>query len=584
MNEDNREYKSQLYPSKDANLLSKDEEIKEKRWMYEANNDELVPAEYDAEKMYCLISKLKNETEEIHEIEQRFKDHNSDDIKDFLRAIYLSSPKSDKEKEKFGWARDIKIDIVKGSIYKIKKYFLENNNLKDIRGGSILIDYLNNDVVKDQLLKLGYSEINIVYCGGGNIFVVVPSGSGEKICESLETTFRNISLTAMNAFESITISLHEFAFNFKHISGKLSEKLEERKKLKLYNINPDNDLGSINIRGKSINFSEYKAAEELKDSGVVCELCDIRDAKYLIEESEGSVAVCASCLRKHLAGKAKSMFNDEFKEYTFVKLEDNNIKSIDDISKNIAVIYGDGNNMGKVVMEIQNVFEMMYFSRKTDKITKRSVYEAINETMEKNAKFEVIALGGDDIFIIVPAEHAFNITTKIIDKFDKGFNNKITMSVGLVISKSNTPIASLFSIAQQKLKSAKALIKKDKNIEEGSIDIVELLGNMHINFGDKGVFPVTNSKFKKILKEIKEFTSNNSASSQLHKTNYAQKTMIEEEFNLFYYYQESKKKKKEESIDQLIKRIYGNSEERALPYQISWDDLILVSKWCKGGQ
>jgi len=578
MNDDNREYKSQLYPSKNTDLSNRDIDSKEKRWMYKVNNNEFVPSEYDAEKLYCLISKLKGMDKKNNELKKMFSSKDNDEVKDFLRDIYLSLPKGNKNSEKLGWASDLKVDVVKGSIYKIKKYFLENNNLKDIRGGSILIDYLNNDVVIEILSKNGFSEENIVYCGGGNIFIVVPSGEGKKICKSLEQAFGNIALTAMNAFESIAISLYELAFDFKHISGVLSEKLEERKKLRLYKVNPDNNLKSINIKGKSINFSEYKEAGELKDSGVVCKLCDIRDAKYLIEESEGLVAVCPSCLRKHLAGKAKSIFNNEFKEHTHAKLENNNIKSIDDISSDIAVIYGDGNNMGKVVMEIQNVFEMMYFSRKTDKITKLSVYEAINETMGEDAKFEVIALGGDDIFIIVPAKDSFNIATKIIDKFDKGFNNEITMSIGIVISKSNTPIASLFSIAQQKLKSAKALIKKSKDIKEGSVDIVELLGNMHINLNHKGVFPVTNSRFQLILKEMEDLKIKNKASSQLHKISYAQKNMIEEEFQLFYYYQESKKKNKDESIDQLIKRIYGKSEERACPYKIRWDDLILIWK------
>lgn len=578
MNDDNRVYKSQLYPSKDVDLSNKDIDSKEKRWMYKVNNEEFVPSEYDAEKMYCLISKLKGIDKETNELKKMFSSKDNDEVKDFLRDIYLSLSKGNKNSDKLGWARDLKVDVVKGSIYKIKKYFLENNNLKDIRGGSILIDYLNNDVVIEILSKSGFSEENIVYCGGGNIFIVVPSGKGKQICKFLEQAFGNIALTAMNAFESITILLYEFAFDFKHISGVLSEKLEERKKLRLYKVNPDNDFKSINIKGKSINFSEYEEAGELKGSGVVCKLCDIRDAKYLIEESDGLASVCPSCLRKHLSGKAKSIFYDEFKEQTQVELKYNNIKSIDDISDDIAVIYGDGNNMGKIVMEIQNVFEMMYFSRKTDTITKRSVYEAINETMGEDAKFEVIALGGDDIFIIVPAKDSFNITTKIIDKFDKGFNNEITMSIGIVISKSNTPIASLFSIAQQKLKSAKALIKKSKDIKEGSIDIVELLGNMHINLNHKGVFPVTNSRFKSILKEMEEFKIKNRASAQLHKISYAQKNMIEEEFELFYYYQESKKKNKDESIDQLIKRIYGKSEERAQPYKIRWDDLILIWK------
>jgi len=65
-----------------------------------------------------------------------------------------------------------------------------------------------------------------------------------------------------------------------------------------------------------------------------------------------------------------------------------------------------------------------------DRITKRCVYQSINEVMGNDAMFEAIALGGDDIFIIVPGNRSLEITNKIIEKFDGAFENKMTMSAG----------------------------------------------------------------------------------------------------------------------------------------------------------
>jgi len=80
----------------------------------------------------------------------------------------------------------------------------------------------------------------------------------------------------------------------------------------------------------------------------------------------------------------------------------------------IAVIYADGNNMGNVVKNIETPFQHMYFSRALDRITKRCVYQSINEVMGNDAMFEAIALGGDDIFIIVRATEVWKSQTKLL--------------------------------------------------------------------------------------------------------------------------------------------------------------------------
>ena len=131
------------------------------------------------------------------------------------------------------------------------------------------------------------------------------------------------------------------------------------------------------------------------------------------------------------------------------------------------------------------------------------------------------------------------------------------MSIGMVISKSSTPIASLFKIAQDKLKSAKK-ITRDANISEGSIDIVEILGDVQIKDDKNREFPMLNSQFNNMVKVLK---SSKISSSQLQKISYAKKNMIEEEFNLFYYYQESKNRKsnnkdsKLDTIDKVLEKL-----------------------------
>lgn len=545
------------------------EKMKELCWNYK-NKLEKKPAVLDVYKIYKLINSIINSNYTTKEIDTKFFSEDEDPIKEFIANII-----NENNNDEF---KDIEVDIVKGSIYKIKKYFLENNKIKDIRGGSTIIDYLNIELVKQKLAELNLNEENLIYSGGGNIFLVVPKGNGAKICENLEKAFTEISLTAMNAFEYITVTLNDLAFNFKSVSSKVTRILEDRKKIKIYKINPDNNLKKIMKDNKPfISWEDYKENKELIDKKVVCELCNIRDAKYKINEAE-TIAACPSCLRKHIAGKKKSLFFSEYEKFINKNMKyKNEINTLKDISEDIAIIYGDGNNMGKIVMQINNVFEMMYFSRKTDETTKKSVYKAIYDVMGTEARFEVIALGGDDIFIIVPAKYAIEITTKIIDNFNSKFNDEITMSASIIISNYNTPISSTFKIAQDKLKSAKKILRNNEAIKDGSIDLIEIIGSSNLVESDNiRLFPKTNKDFKKIVKLLREFKEKDEGKTQIHKMSYAQKNMEEQEFELFFHYQESRNNN---SLKKLIIELTDIKKENFSAINAPWDDLIMLWDW-----
>lgn len=490
------------------------------------------PSVSDAAKIYVLISYLKTMDKSNFDRKNAYRSFFSDQVDDIKEFIVESL-----NGVKGQLFKDIKIDIVKGSIYKIKKYFLENKKIKDIRGASEIIEYLNIDVTL-RIIGESFIEECVIYAGGGNVYIVLPEGKGREACKRLEEEYTSIALTAMNAFECETTDLNTFFNDYKRISGELNKKLEGRKKVKIYPINPDNQTDELNINGNRISLR----AAALKEKGVVCELCAIRDAKFLIDSPDGQVSVCPSCLRKNRVGKDKSNFANEFKSFTGKEIK--SVKTLEDLKDDrdyVAVIYGDGNNMGNYVMNINNPFEMMYFSRTLDYITKKAVYESFAEVMRDDIRFEIIALGGDDIFVIVPAVYALEVSRKIIEKFDGSFKNNITMSVGVCIAKYNTPIGNMFDIAQTLLKNAK---KKAKNLKSpsGTVDVKALEGNSFIDFDyvKERLFPATVNELASYYEAIKKMKEKNVQKSQLYKLRYAAETMAKEEFELFYLYQNAR--------------------------------------------
>lgn len=497
--------------------------------------------------------------------------------------------------------KDVNVDVVSGSVYKIKKYFMENNKIKDIRGASAIIKYINEDVTLDYLDDKYIKECAI-YCGGGNVLIIAPRRQGKIICGDLEKRYTDISLTAQNAFECISSNLNELLLKYNSKMFEVNQKLEERKKIKIYEVSPYNDMTSIKIDDLEIDFSK---AQLIKPEKEVCHLCAIRDGKYNIPiPDDENTIVCPSCLRKNYVGRTKTIFYDEYRTFTGASA-DYSVKSVVDIKDsagNTAIIYADGNNMGNVIRNINTPFEHMYFSRTLDYITKKCVYDSIYSAMGKNAKFEVIALGGDDIFIIVPGNTSLEIASNIIKEFDQAFNHTMTMSAGICIAKANTPIKNTFEIAQHMLKNAKRLsreISNEKGIQEGTVDIEIIQSNININLSvsKNSLFPATNTQLEKFIKTIRELKSDKKiTSSQLHKLSNASRIMNSEEnpkeFQLFYLYQVSKTSPKytyyvsklfdgEEVFHEkdacfcgLIQR-RDNSKDK-IEYISPWNDIVLL--------
>ncbi|MFD3157094.1 hypothetical protein ACFIJ5_09570 [Haloimpatiens sp. FM7330] len=519
-----------------------------------------------------------------------------------------------------------KLDIilVKGGAFKVKKYYLENNKLKDMRGASTLLTYVTEKEIPEIINKAFMNE-SLIYSGGGNVMCIVPNEKiATKLCLEFEKKFDKYTLTVENAFSYCKCNLYDFIKNYREEMRKLESKIENRKKLKIYNnivskSQLNNQKEGIDLNNGTVLIK----ANELKNKKEICSLCSIRKASYSIDEEIKNV--CGSCLHKHIVGSnEKIMFNDKIKKYIRKKygIEEEKrynfttIGSINDIepkTKKIAVIYGDGNNIGAIIQNINSIFEMMYFSRKIQNAANEAVYEAIlknNDDKKNTFKFEIIAVGGDDIFFIVPASKALGIAKDLIEVFNNQFINETkdengnkynaTMSIGIAISKSNNDIRKLVEIAQKELKNAKdkerKLLLKNKN--SGSLSIAFIKGSNYLskelvkNQNKKikqSMLPMSNNTFKDILKLVSRLKSkeNKVNISRISRIEEASKKMDISEFMLFYLYNDAKKGKVLSKIFEKInielykfdKGTFIEKENEEKQVYFPWSDILNFWKY-----
>ncbi|ADL70083.1 haloacid dehalogenase [Thermoanaerobacterium thermosaccharolyticum] len=467
--------------------------------------------------------------------------------------------------------RNADIKIIKGGVYKTKKYIVENNDIKCLRGSSYLLDNINRVRIPDYFKRRFIPE-SIIYCGGGNVFAVVPDNDID-IDYDLERLYEDVTITAQSAFISYKTTLKDLLNDYKEVIRDCEEMLEDRKKLKLY-LNVDPNCGDINkgIEDKDMVINEIMHKPIESGAKLICKFCNLRDAHYTIQTSEGEKGVCLSCLHKIEAGThAKSGFHEDFQRMHLKKFGQGQyggkkVQGLDEIGafKNngyMALIYGDGNNFGNIIKNIKNVYEMMYFSRKAESSAFKATLEAIRKGYEAEGEeipFEVIELGGDDIFIITPAKSSLIMASKLIETFDKEFQNKsdinkstnVTMSIGVAISKYSTPIRNMFELANKLLKKAKSYSKKMDN-KIGTVSFAVLESNMYLeldrdkgsnyDFIHQGILNYTWIDMTKLINLVlKMKESKKMMKNHIYKLRDAASMMLPLEFKLFYMYDRSR--------------------------------------------
>jgi CRISPR-associated protein Cmr2 len=175
----------------------------------------------------------------------------------------------------------------------------------------------------------------------------------------------------------------------------------------------------------------------------------------------------------------------------------------------IGAIYADGNNMGALLEELETPSEYATFAKKVNEATTNATFTALAKHLKPvkgKHRFEVLSIGGDDVFLIVPAHAALRIAVTIAREVEEELRqeditrvgggyawaevhrikpqnqpsslSKVVLSSGVLIADQHTPVFLIRRLAEELLKSAKARAKKlrelDKQYYGATVDFMSL--------------------------------------------------------------------------------------------------------------
>jgi CRISPR-associated protein Cmr2 len=187
----------------------------------------------------------------------------------------------------------------------------------------------------------------------------------------------------------------------------------------------------------------------------------------------------------------------------------------------IGVIYGDGNNMGGLLQQIATPADYRNFAETTNAVLIEAVLSSLarelrpawsEEDQEWYHPFEILSVGGDDLYLFVPGGVALKVALAVSYKVEELLlksnqqerfkaeeeylpfqmerylketmnssskvteQSKLSLSTGVLIAPENTPVFFMDSLVRQLLKSAKkkATSLRQKGYWGGTIDFMAL--------------------------------------------------------------------------------------------------------------
>ena len=481
---------------------------------------------------------------------------------------------------------DFAVDVVYGGAFSIKGYYMESGNPRQMRGASQLL--------LDASKK--YSQHAYFTCGLES-FLIVKHGSGKEVARNLENTFREKTLTAqaVAVWRSATVKELLDENQFKKLWACLNKAFAERRMLvflplelpenKVTNeshyIFPHNDTS----RCSRCNYREsaYIAKMDKRYEGefLLCPVCAYREDRgsYLLRT--GYKYQCMEFGKINMSIEWRVEKDEEQKEDKFWS---HGTKDIADVNGDFALLYADINNLGGVGKSLSGtVSKRKHFCEAVQDTVKEALYKAISIAVplskakedgkkpQPRAKFEIIAMGGDDICVLLPGEVALAAGTLLLREFDKNWKIKhieeelpqLTISAGIAIGKATTPIAYMHKATEQLLKLAKEKAQENNcscvdilslnNDGQWAVEIKKKLRkNLKKQEGNKTALltmrPFTVSEAEKMLRCLQEF---NISSSTLYNIAEASLRCGISEGDLWFRYLLARQTKDDESLKTL---------------------------------
>ena len=417
------------------------------------------------------------------------------------------------EQELFG--TDKPVCLLLGDTDAIKSYVYETSTLPEIRGASEILLELEAKV--RELFTEKIAEEALIYCGGGGFLAIVPAGQAKEMKEEIEklylekTGVATITVVFSNPLGYADIGRGLAPYDdvqarvlsgrgaagdllFSHFEALLADRTKRKNFGELVSA----------LTGRLQQQKRAKATAPSLETLPVhrrCESCGKRAAG--VRDDVRDEWICVICSQKREHGRAERReFVKGFVQWVHEnkrvdiprKRPDGKPRFPEDLDTlagsdgRIALLYADGNNMGDLLQLMPSPASYRHFSQVLENATRDGLFSALwaafGEERLKDPNeplpFEIIALGGDDIVVVVPARYGWTLAVKVLEAFEQhpGIEKlqkelqgrvgkalrrpvSLSLSAGLAIADVKYPVRFLFSLAEGLLKEAKRLAREE---------------------------------------------------------------------------------------------------------------------------
>lgn len=350
----------------------------------------------------------------------------------------------------------------------IKEYVLNSERLVEVRGASALLDQLNRELTPNFLKEqLGNDNVTCIFVGGGGGQFIIRSDEAaiNKAVAALKGEFYRRSSGGLRLISGV--------------ADYTKSSYQDSLQCAFSRLNCEKDEFPFTVQS-SIHTGLMRE----------CESCS-KPASVIDNYADSEWILCETCHGKvEFASHNRSLWNSfaDFLESTKL-IKAKRPKDFEDIATSslkkgyLALVYADGNSMGKLIKTIDTPESFAFFSKVVDTAVRQSCHEALFEAgVGCDGLADILLLGGDDLLVCMNSDAAIRFTILAAKKFEQKTHSMfasdpvnapkmlkgkgMTISFGIVFAKSHTPFSLLLNQAEQLLKSAKKAGSEDKRAHD----------------------------------------------------------------------------------------------------------------------
>ena len=419
------------------------------------------------------------------------------------------------EKELYGVEPPVKLVLV--DVDAVKDWVFDTNKLPVIRAASWMLQRVEKEELPALLEEWGISPEAIIFAGGANALLVVPASlDNSKIESDLKHRYGKATLWQVGV--TVAISEPLWAYDMAAVLPDLTAdgvagcvaKTWRTARVKLKQVDGEQHRRLFGVRVRFLQekmrflkaMRESAGHEEVHPVVQMCQYCCRRPAADEDEIRGERFWVCEACKqradRSRKVHKKANMSGSSVQERLLAHLQKEKktlswADDLDDLSGDggyIALIYADGNDMGRLFNMLPTPESYSEFSELLSRAVEKSVLEALESVVDEksdNVPAEVIVAGGDDVLIICRAKDALSLAVRIVNAFEKQMDGsrinellkavfedqsmpKVTMSCGVAIVDVKYPIRLAFDLAESLLKEAKKFYRAYGDGTKGTLN------------------------------------------------------------------------------------------------------------------